>query len=177
MWELDYNESWALKNWCFWTVVLEETLESPLDCKETQPVYPKGNQCWIFIGRTDGEAETPIFWPPDAQSWLIWKILMVGEIEGRRRRGEQRMRLLGGITDSIDMSLGKLQELVIGRPGMLQSMGSQRVGQDWATELICKIMFMYGYTLAFSFESISQKSSSSFSDNCLLIAPTTLTLN
>ena len=135
MWELDYNESWALKNWCFWTVVLEKMLESPLDCKETQPVYPKGNQCWIFIVRTDVEAETPIFWPPDAQSWLIWKTLMVGEIEGRRRREEQRMRLLGGITDSIDMSLGKLQELVIGRPGMLQSMGSQRVGQDWATEL------------------------------------------
>ena len=73
MWELDYKESWALKNWCFWTVVLEKTLQSPLDCKEIQPVYPKGNQSWIFIGRTDAEAETPILWPPDVKSWLIWK--------------------------------------------------------------------------------------------------------
>ena len=73
MWELDYKESWALKNWCFWTVVLEKTLESPLDSKEIQPVHPKGNQSWIFIGRIDAEAEAPIFWPPDVKNWLIWK--------------------------------------------------------------------------------------------------------
>ena len=73
MWELDYKEGWAPKNWCFWTVLLEKTLESPLDCKEIQPVHPKGNQSSVFIGRTDGEAETPILWPPDAKSWLIWK--------------------------------------------------------------------------------------------------------
>ena len=73
MWELDYKESWALKNWCFWTVELEKTLESPLDCKETQPVHPQRNQSWMFIGRTDAEAETPILWPPDAENWLIWK--------------------------------------------------------------------------------------------------------
>ena len=73
MWELDYKESWAPKNWCFWTVVLEKTLESPLDCKEIQPVQPKGNQSWIFIGMSDGEAETPILWPPDVKNWLIWK--------------------------------------------------------------------------------------------------------
>ena len=73
MWELHYKESWESKNWCFWTVVLEKTLENPLDCKEIQPVHPKGNQSWIFIGRTDAEAETPIFWPPDVKSWLIWK--------------------------------------------------------------------------------------------------------
>ena len=73
MWELDYKESWALKNWCFWTVVLEKTLESPFDCKEIQPVHPKGNQSWVFIGRSDVEAETPVLWPPDAKSWLIWK--------------------------------------------------------------------------------------------------------
>ena len=73
LWELNYKESWVLKNWCFWTVVLEKTLESPLDCKEIQPVHPKGNQSWIFIGRTDTEAETPILWPPDAKNWLIWK--------------------------------------------------------------------------------------------------------
>ena len=73
MWELDYKESWAPKNWCFWTVVLEKTLESPLDSKEIQPVHPKGNQSWIFIGRTDAEAEAPILWPPEAKNWLIWK--------------------------------------------------------------------------------------------------------
>ena len=73
MWELDHKESWAPKKWCFWTVVLEKTLESPLDNKEIQPVYPKGNQSWIFIGRTDVEAETPILWPPDAKNRLIWK--------------------------------------------------------------------------------------------------------
>ena len=73
MWEFDYKESWALKNWCFWTVVLEKTLESPLDCKEIQPVHPKGDQSWVFIGRTAAEAETPILWPRDVKNWLIWK--------------------------------------------------------------------------------------------------------
>ena len=75
MWELDYKESWALKNWCFWTVVLEKTLESPLDSKEIKPANPKGNQSWILIGRTDAEAEAPVFWPPDVKNWLIWKEL------------------------------------------------------------------------------------------------------
>ena len=73
VWELDYKESWVLKNWCFWSVVLEKTLESPLDCKEIQPVHPKGNQSWIFTGRTDAEAETLILWPPAVKNWLIWK--------------------------------------------------------------------------------------------------------
>ena len=73
MWELDYKESWVPKNWCFWTVVLEKTLESPLDCKEIQPVHPKGDQSWVFFGRTDAKAETPIFWPSDVKNWLIWK--------------------------------------------------------------------------------------------------------
>ena len=103
MWELDHKEGWAPKNWCFWTVVLEKTLESPLDCKETQPVNPKGNQPWIVIGRTDAEA--PILWPSDAKSQLFGKDLILGKIEGRRRRTWQRMRWLDGISDSMDIKL------------------------------------------------------------------------
>ena len=115
MWELNYKENWVPKNWCFWTVVLEKILESPLDSKEIQPVHSKGNQSWIFIGRTDAEAETLTLWPPDAKNWLIWKTLALGKIESRRRKGWQRMRCLDGITDSVEISLSKLRELVVDR--------------------------------------------------------------
>ena len=116
MWELDHKEGWAPKNWCFWTVVLEKTLENPLDCKEIQPVHPKGNQSWICIGRTDVEAEAPLQYSGRLMQRTnsLEKTLKLGNIEGRRRR-QQRMRWLGGIMDSMDVSLSKLQKLVKGR--------------------------------------------------------------
>ena len=135
MWELDCTQSWVPKNWCFWTVVLEKTLHSPLDCKELKPFNPKGNQSWIFVGRTDVEAETPIFWPSVAKNWLIGEDLDT-EKEGRKRRGWQRMRWLDGTTDSTDMSLISSESWWwTENPVVLQSMGSQKVGHDWVTEL------------------------------------------
>ena len=136
MWELDYKESWVPKNWCFWIVVLEKTLESPLDCKEIKLVNSKGNQSWIFIVRIDAKAETQILWPLDVKNWLIWKDPDAGKIEGRRRTGQQRIKWLDDIINLVNMSLNKLWELVMDREAWhAATCGGHRIRQDWATEL------------------------------------------
>ena len=136
MWELDYKENWVLQNWCFWTVVLEKTPESPLDCKEIQPVHPKGDQSCMFIGRTDAEAETPILWPPHTKSWLIGKDSDDGRDWGQEEKGmtEDQMFVWHHQLDGhgwVDSG----SWWWTGRPGVLRFMGLQRVGCDWATEL------------------------------------------
>ena len=158
MWELDCEESWAPKKWCFWTVVLENTLESPLDCKEIQPAHPKGDQSWVFIGRTDVETETPILWPPDAKSWLIWK-----DPDARKDWGQEEK----GITGWDDWMASPTQWTWVwvdsgswwwtGRPDVLWFMGLQRVGHDWATELYWKCNYYMRQTDFKTHERILQR--------------------
>ena len=133
MWELDYKERWGLKNWCFWTVVLQKTLESPLDCKEIQPVSPKGNQYKMFIGRTEAEGETPILWPPYVKNWLNWKDPDAGKGgEGDERGWDGWM---ASLTRWTWVWASSKNWWWTGKPGMLQSMGWQRVRHSWETEL------------------------------------------
>ena len=126
MWELDYKESWALNNWCFWTVVLEKTLESPLDCKEIQPVHPKGDQFWVCIGRTDAEAETPTLWPTDVKNWLITKDPDAGKDWKWEEKGTTEEEMVGwmaSLTKQTWVWASSRSWWWIGKPGMLQSMG------------------------------------------------------
>ena len=142
MWELDHRKGWAPKNWSFWSVVLEKTLESPLDYKEIKPVNPKGNQLWIFIGRTDAEAEAPAsggsnIWPPDQRANSLENTLMLGKIEGRRRKGGQRMRRwMTSLTQWTWVWASFRTWWRTKKPGGLQSLGLQRVGHDWTTTIL-----------------------------------------
>ena len=153
-----YASCWALKNWCFWTVVLEKTLESPLDCKEIQPVYSKGDQPWVLFGRNDAKAETPVHWPPHEKSWLIGKDSDAGKDWGRRERDDRGWD--GWMASPIQWTwvwVNSGRWWWTGRPGMLQFMGPQRVGHDWAIELnwtedlFMHITFFYFTTVRWAF--------------------------
>ena len=134
MWELDLKESWALKNWCYWTVMLGKTLESPLNCKEIQPVNSKGNQSWVFIGRTDVEAQAPVFCLPDVKNWLIGKDPFAGKNWRQEEKGTTEDEMVPP-TQWTPVWVNCGSWWWTGRPGVLQSMGSQRVRHDWVTEL------------------------------------------
>ena len=137
MWELDYKESWVPKKWCFSTVVLEKTLSSPLGCKEIQSVHPKGDQSWVFIGRTDVEAETPILWPPDVKNWLNWKDPDSWERLRAGREGDDRGwdGWMLSPTQGTWVWVNSGSWLWTGRPCVLQSMGPQRTGHDLVNEV------------------------------------------
>ena len=140
IWELNYKESWVPKNWCFWTVVLEKTLESSLDCKEIQPVHPKGDHSWVFTGKIDVKAETPVLWPPDAKSWLIWKDPDAGKDWGQEEKRTTKDEMVGWhhLLDGHEFE----QAVGVGDgQGNLVSMGSQRIQHHWVNELSCTEMY------------------------------------
>ena len=145
MWELDCEEGWAPKNWCFWTVVLEKTLESPLDCKEFQPVHAKENQFWIFIIRTDAEAETPIFWPPDVKNWLIGKDADAGKDWRQEKKGMTADEMVGWHHwldgHEFEQTLGDSEGQ--GNLACCSSWGHKRVGHDLATEQLNDVRIIY----------------------------------
>ena len=158
MWELDYKQSWALKNWCFWTVVLEKTLEGPLDCKEIHPVHPKGNQSWVFIGSTDAEAETPILWPPDAKSWLIWKAPDAGKDWRQEEKETAEDEMVGWHQWLNGHELGKLLALVMGReawPAAVHGVTKSRTQlRNW-TECVFTCISMSRLCLCLSLSVVS----------------------
>ena len=136
MWELDYKESWALKNWCFWTVVLKKTLESPLDCKEIQPALPKEDQSWVFIGRTDVEAETPILWPPDAKSWLTGKVPHAGKDWGQEEKGTTEDEMAGWHHWLDGHGFGGLRELVMDREAWCAEVHGVAKSRTWLSDWV-----------------------------------------